>query len=364
MRLHSAPAVSFKSRMKRLVSWSFVVVFALAASGAADDPNPARGAFLHLIDRPKVPLAPEWRELGRTNGILTTHFVFHADAAQTVPGLWLSPSGQSGPGPAVIVLHGTGGNKEGQIGLLNKLARAGFVAVAIDGRYHGERTAKGSGSAEYQQAILRAYQTGQEHPFIYDTVWDVMRLLDLLSTRSEIDSRRIGLIGFSKGGMETYLAAAVDERIAAAVPCIGVQSFKWALDHDAWQSRIETIQKAVDEAAAEEAALPVAAGFIRKFYDRVAPGIYGQFDGPAMLPLIAPRPLLVINGASDKRTPLPGLEMCIQAAQRAYDQAGVPTRLVFHPEKNTGHQVLPAEIDFAIQWFRTELHPVPAPAHP
>ena len=41
----------------------------------------------------------------------------------------------------------------------------------------------------------------------------------------------IGMIGFSKGGMETYLAAAVDPRIAVAVPCIGVQSFRWALDH-------------------------------------------------------------------------------------------------------------------------------------
>ncbi len=44
------------------------------------------------------------------------------------------------------------------------------------------------------------------------------------------------------------------------------------------------------------------AAFVRKFYDRIVPEIYGEFDGPSMLPLIAPRPLLVVNGDSDART--------------------------------------------------------------
>ena len=60
-----------------------------------------------------------------------------------------------------------------------------------------------------------------------------MRLLDYLMTRPDVDAARIGVIGFSKGGMESYLAAAIDERITVAVPCIGVQSFRYALDHDA-----------------------------------------------------------------------------------------------------------------------------------
>src|SRR5262249_6471679 len=137
----------------------------------------------------------------------------------------------SGRSPVVIVLHGTGGNKEGQLPLVRELAAKGFVAVAIDGRYHGERTKAGKGSAEYQEAILRAFREQREHPFFFDTVWDVMRLVDYLGTRDDVDPKRIGLIGFSKGGIETYLAAAVDERIAAAVPCIGVQSFRWAMEH-------------------------------------------------------------------------------------------------------------------------------------
>jgi len=50
--------------------------------------------------------------------------------------------------------------------------------------------------------------------------------------------------------------------------------------------------------------------------NRVVPGIYAEFDAPAMPPLIAPRPLLVINGDSDALTPLSGVEDSSRAAER------------------------------------------------
>ena len=96
---------------------------------------------------------------------------------------------------------------------LRELAARGFIGVAIDGRYHGERSPEGKGSGEYQKAIARAFSNTSEkheHPFYYDTVWDVMRLIDYLETRDDVDKNRIGLYGVSKGGIETYLTAAVD----------------------------------------------------------------------------------------------------------------------------------------------------------
>src|SRR5205823_14861854 len=135
----------------------------------------------------------------------------------------------------------------------------------------------------YVDAIATAFKTGRTHPYLYDSVWDVMRLIDYLTTRSDVDAGRIGLLGLSKGGIETYLAAAVDPRIAVAIPVIGVQSFRWALEHDAWQSRVRTIQPAIDLAAATAGVSQVDEAFVRRFYDRVVPGIYGEFDGPAML---------------------------------------------------------------------------------
>jgi dienelactone hydrolase len=259
--------------------------------------------------------------------------------------------------PVVIALHGTGGNKEGMLSWLRQLADKGFVAVAIDGRYHGERTKAGKGSVEYEAAIVRTWREGREHPFFYDTVWDVMRLVDYLESRDDVDPKRIGLTGISKGGIETYLAAAMDTRIAAAVPCIGVQSFRWALENNSWQSRISTIQNAFDTAAKEAGVTAPDAAFVRKFYDRVVPGIYGEFDGPVMLPLIAPRPLLTINGDSDDRTPLPGLKECTDAAQKAYLAAGAEDRFVVRIQEKTGHKVTAESERVAIEWFVKWLKP-------
>ncbi|HVS72300.1 MAG TPA: acetylxylan esterase [Phycisphaerae bacterium] len=44
-------------------------------------------------------------------------------------------------------------------------------------------------------------------------MWDIMRLIDYLDTRADVDPQRIGIYGVSKGGIEAYLAAAVDPRI-------------------------------------------------------------------------------------------------------------------------------------------------------
>jgi len=235
--------------------------------------------------------------------------------------------------------------------LMQKLAARGFLAVAIDGRYHGERTKAGHGTDEYYAAIAQAWRDQREHPFYYDTVWDVMRLVDYLTTRDDVDPQRIGLIGISKGGIETYFTVAADTRIAVAVPCIGVQSFRWALDHNDWKRRIATIQGAFDVAAKEAGVTNADTAFVRKFYDRVVPGIYGEFDGPAMLPLIAPRPLLVINGDSDDHTPLLGVQECVAAAQAAYRAAKVEDRFAVRIQEKTGHKVTDESETAAIEWF-------------
>ncbi len=326
----------------------------LVVSATAAD---SRSDFLKLIHHPKMPLAARVEELPSTNGLAQFHFSFAADAAQRVPGILVKPELSRGRRPVVIALHGTGGSKQNMSALCRKLADQGFIAVAIDGRYHGERTQAGKGSSEYEDAIVRAWHDGKEHPLYFDTVWDVMRLIDYLKTRKDVDAKRIGLIGISKGGIETYLAAAADKRIAVAVPCIGVQSFQWALDHNEWQGRVGTIPRAF-AAIAEDANVPAPDGaFVKKFYDRVVPGIYTEFDGPAMLPLIAPRPLLVINGDSDDKTPLPGLTNCLTAAQAGYRRAGAEDHFTARIQEKTGHQVRPESEQAAIEWFVKWLKP-------
>jgi sugar lactone lactonase YvrE/dienelactone hydrolase len=337
------------------------ITFSLLLPAMAVASSDARAHFLKMIDRPRVPLAAVVHETAVTDGLYQATFSIMAEQGERVPGILIRQA-SAGARPAVVALHGTGGNKEGQVPLLKQLAAQGFTAIAIDGRYHGERSKTGKGSAEYSEAILRTYRTGQGHPFLYDTVWDIMRLVDYLETRPDVDAKRIGLIGFSKGGMETYLAAAVDPRIAVAVPCIGVQSFRWALDNDSWQSRVGTFQKAIDEAAKDAGVARVDAKFVRAFYDRVAPGVYSEFDGPAMVPLIAPRPLLSINGELDPRTPGPGLQECARAAESAYAAAGAPDHFALHIQKNTAHKVNPDALAMGIEWMAKWLRSPPMPA--
>lgn len=359
--------------LPRLACFAAVLTVAARLSAVdvpAESPATTRAAFLKIIARPAVPLAPAFDPPSARDGLLQIAFSYAADSEQRVPAILVKPSDHATitsanllagrvRRPVVISLHGTGGNKEGQVTLLSQFATAGFVAVAIDGRYHGARAKTPKGSANYAAAILRAYRAEEphEHPFYYDTVRDVMRLIDYLVTRDDVDPARIGIIGFSKGGTEAYLSAAADPRIAATVACIGVQSFRWALENNSWQSRIGTVQTAFDAAAQDAGVATPDAAFVRRFYDRVMPGVYGQFDGPAMLPLIAPRPLLAINGDSDPRTPVPGLNLCADSARAAYRAAGAEGNFTLTIQPKTGHKVNPESLIAARAWLAKHLKP-------
>ena len=56
------------------------------------------------------------------------------------------------------------------------------------------------------------------HPLYYDTVWDLWRLVDVLEKRDDVDAKRIGMMGISMGGIETWLAAGLDRVIVGIDP--------------------------------------------------------------------------------------------------------------------------------------------------
>ncbi len=317
-----------------------------------------RADFLQVINRPRVPLSPSAAKLTVENGYSQERVSFVSERDENVPLLILKKGQRRDRQPVIIALHGTGGSKEGMRALLETYADIGFIGVAMDARHHGERAFPIPGLPNsYQSAMLRAYRTGEGHPYLYDTVWDVIRLLDYLSTRPDVDPSRIGLIGNSKGGTEAYLTAAADERIAVVVPLIGVQSFGWSLRHaSGWEARTWTL-RAATEAAAAESRENVNAAFVRKFYDRIAPGLVDKFDGPAILPLIAPRPLLVVNGDSDPRSPLGGVREAVASAERAYVAAGARDKFSFLLEVDAAHEVTPEASETARRWFTRWLSP-------
>jgi dienelactone hydrolase len=333
----------------------------LVVTKAPSYPPPAevRTAFHKLLDRPAVPLNVNRVVTVVENGLATEHLSFtsegQAGSEERVPVLLVRPEKIENKLPAVIVLHGTGGTKEGQRSWLIELAKRGLIGVAIDARYHGERARGARGAAAYNEAITRAWKSKpgekQEHPFYFDTCWDLWKTVDYLATRDDVDAGRIGMIGFSMGGIETWLAASVDERVKVIVPAIGVQSFRWSLENNQWQARANTI-KSAHEAAAKDLGEPaVNQKVCRALWDKVIPGILDQFDCPSMLRLCAGRPLLILNGELDPNCPLEGAKLAFASAEAAYKEAKAADKLRIEVAKGVRHAVTEEQRKMALQWL-------------
>jgi len=319
-----------------------------------------KAAFLKLLDRPKVPLNPKTADTKADNGLVTERLSFAAEKKangeeERVPVLLVRPEKSDKKRPVVIALHGTGGNKEGQKGLLMQLAQKGIIGVAIDARYHGERASGAKGSSAYVEAITRAWHAKpgekQEYPFYFDTCWDLWRTVDYLQSRPEIDGSNIGMIGFSMGGIETWLAAAVDERVKVSVPAIGVQSFRWSLENNKWQGRANTIKGAHVAAAKDIGEPEVNQKVCQALWNKVIPGMLDQFDCPSMLRLFAGRPLLILNGENDGNCPLPGAQLAFASAEEAFKAAKASDKLNIMVAKGVGHTVTPDQREAAMAWF-------------
>jgi dienelactone hydrolase len=334
-----------------------LIVLALAPLAAGQDrpplpPEQARAAFLKLLDRPKVPADERPTAEPKAEGKyrverLTIATETKADGAvERVPVLVVRPPREEGRAvrrPVMIVLHGTGGNKDGVRSWLDEFAGRGFVAVAVDARYHGGRVPGAKGAEAYVAAITTAWRTAagtpREHPFYYDTCWDLWRLIDWLQARPDVDPDRIGMLGVSMGGIQTWLAASVDRRVKVAAPLIAAQSFRWSLENDQWQGRARTIQAAHDAAAKDLGEPMVNRRVCRELWGKVIPGILDDFDCPNLLPLFADRYLFLANGDTDPNCPIGGARVAFAAAEAAFAKAGARERLQIHVGAGVGHRV-------------------------
>ncbi|MBN9119441.1 MAG: acetylxylan esterase [Planctomycetes bacterium] len=351
---------------------ALVVCLTLSQSLARAEPLPpekAKAALLKLLDRPKVPAdVKDDHEPIEKNKLAYHNWSFASEkkpdgTVERVPVLTVSPAGAKGKLPVMIVLHGTGGNKEGVRSWLEDFARQGVIGVAIDARYHGSRANAGKGSSAYVAAVTRAWQTPagrpMEHPFYYDTVWDLWRLVDVLEKDARVDPKHIGMMGISMGGIQTWLASSADDRVSVAAPLIGVQSFRWSLENDKWQGRANTI-KAAHEAAAKDLGEPaVNKKVCRELWTKVIPGILDDFDCPNLLPLFAANPsraLFIANGDLDPNCPIEGTRIAIKAAEDAFAKAGAKDRLVVRVNAGVAHKVTDEDrrecIAFCVKWLK------------
>ena len=299
-------------------------------------------ALLHY-DPPHCDPAPEIVERVDCGQYIREKLYFHTTPETRVPAYLLLPKGGPARKPAVVALHDHGGfyvwGKEKVIATQNEhpaltefkrtayagrswgteLAKRGYVVIAIDMFYWGERRMvlpddpavwhdRQAMSAEDVSAFNQrsGAQTWLVATGLFEAgaTWagvmltDDMRTVDYLLTRPEVDPERIGCCGLSVGGFRAAHLAGLDPRIKAAVVVGWMSTYG-----DMLQSHLTSIG-------------PM----------KIIPGLYQHMDLPDVVSMTCPGALMMINGTQDTLFPLDGVHAAFDKVQQVYTKAGVPER--------------------------------------
>jgi dienelactone hydrolase len=334
----------------------------------------------HLgLDTAPASAAGEVRAREVRDGFAVETLRIHAAPGYEIPARLLLPTGRRGPLPAVVALHCHGGQYAwGAAKLVSAaddppplieyrrrlydgrpvaevLARRGFVVLAIDAFYFGERRLRpgtldpavvpaeardhhrasavlSEGSPEriaaenrvagaFEATVAKSlHSAGATWPGLL--AWEDRRSVDYLCSRVEVDPERIGCLGFSLGGLRAVRLAATDARLKAA--CV-----------TAWMTEMEAM---------------LAHHARRHTWMAQAPGMRAALELPDEAALLAPGALLVQQCARDTLFPVDGMRRAVERLERIYAKAGVPERFrgVFHDEPHAFTRAMQEE---AFEWL-------------
>ncbi len=199
-----------------------------------------------------------------------------------IPGIFTMPSNvdKNEKVPAVLLLHGTGGNKNELADIYKRvaeeLAANGYASLRID------FTGGGDSKVPYVENNLDY------------SVDDAMKSIEYLASNDKIDADRIGVLGYSQGGRVAQIVAARNEKVKAiatwaSASSNGAENFEGFLEYEEealkngsvtitmpWGTELETGKKFFEAIRASHA------------MDEIA-----NYTGP----------LLAINGSEDPLVP-------------------------------------------------------------
>ena len=152
-----------------------------------------------------------------------------------VTALLYVPDAPAGPKPAVLLACGhspLGKAYPNYQEIAIRLARRGYVVICWDPVGQGERSQFWDAArrrSRYnlvcgEHAVLGNLAVLAGASLLRWEVWDGMRAVDYLLTRSEVDARRISITGTSGGGLQAAWIGALDPRIAVVIPSCYVTS--------------------------------------------------------------------------------------------------------------------------------------------
>jgi dienelactone hydrolase len=299
----------------------------------------------HLFYEPgSVPAAPQVISRTDRRDYVEEYLTFQTSPDLRVPACVLIPKNATLPAPGIVVLHCHGGfyvwGKEKVVeiddeppalsefkqqlydgkSIASELARRGFVVITIDMFYWGERrmlldddppsyrdpramtkdevVSFNRRSNQSEQLVARSlFAAGITWPGVM--LWDDLRTVDYLASRPDVDARRLGCVGLSVGGYRSFMLAALDRRIKAAVDVGWMSSFASHVKRHVVNSIGLTFHVV---------------------------GLYRYLDLPDLAALIAPRSVLVINGSRDGLFPQEGVDAAFKKIDACFRKAGVQDR--------------------------------------
>ena len=182
-----------------------------------------------------------------------------------------------------------------------------FITFVPEARGFGERekeSEKVSNPREEEEYLTSCRKSSFNsmllgHPIIGRKVWDIMRAIDYLQTREEVDPAKIACLGLSMGGTITMYTTAVEERIKVGVISCYLNTFKdsiMAMEH-------------------------CECNYL--------PGVLNYGEMYDICALIAPRPLLIESGKNDPIFPFYASEFAFNKVKKVYKSLGEEDKLAW-----------------------------------
>ena len=274
------------------------------------------------------PLRPATLETRTFPGYRREKIVFDSRPGVSVLAYVLQPTNAKTPAPVVVCVPGHGRGVDDIVGIDEQgrdrtdkagyqhdfaiqVAEAGMAAVAIEPMAFGCRrdplnARQGLSRKGCEPVAGGALLVGQT--LIAWRVWDVMRTIDYIATRAELDAGRVGCVGISGGGTATLFSTALEPRIRAAMVSGYLNTFRDSV------------------------------GSLAHCIDNYVPGILNWAEMYDIAGLIAPRPLFVESG---ERDPIFPIHASIESFTRVKEIYGV-----FESADRVEQEVFPGEHTF------------------
>lgn len=282
---------------------------------------------------------------------------FNLSEWSRVPAYLLVPEGE-GPFPAIVLLHDHGAHfsigKEKMVRPFHVapevmedadqwasqcydgqyvgdyLARHGYVVLAVDALFWGERGRKEGTSYDAQQALASNFlQMGASWGAFINV--DDMRSAEFLASLPFVDKERVGSLGFSMGAYRSWMLAALTDVVRASASIC-------------WMNTTEHLMTLTNNQNKGGSA-----------YAMLIPALRRYLDYPHVASIACPKPTLFFNGTQDKLFPIEGVRDAYQEMEAVWQSQGASDHLVtkLWDEKHFFNKEMQKEtLEFFDRWLK------------